>query len=455
MTGNLASFRLTGARLIDPAATTDVIGDIAIVEGMLVPPSEAPSSLPEVAAAGLVVAPGLCDMGAHLASDLDDAAAVTDLARSAARGGFTSVCVLPDATRPLRDVAAVARLSQLGADAGLRLRIVASLTRRGDAQHEREQLADLAALVEAGAVAVAADRFTPAALTRAALIYLAPLDVPLVVRPEDPSLAGATLMRSGETAMRLGIPGWPASAELIAVERDLALADGTGAWIHFARISTRASLDAIRRARDAGVRVTCDVTTHHLALFDEWVAGERHFAWESRATTDRAAFATPLDPELAYDGNCRIDPPRPSLADAGHLLDAVADATVDAVATGHAPQPLQRKQVEYGAAAPGMVGLQTALPLGLTAVGAGGLDLAALLGALSSRPAKLIGEQRSLATGQPADLVVFDPAARWQVEREALASVHANTPLLGRQLSGVVRLTVADGQITHDALTET
>lgn len=457
MTDALASFRLTGARLVDPAAATDAIGDITIVDGTLVPPSRAPSSLPEVAAAGLIVAPGLCDLGAQLAPDLDYAAAVADLAHAAARGGFTTICLLPDATRPLDDAASVAHLSQLGADAGLRLRVVASLTHRNDRGNgagEGRRLADLATLVEAGAVAVAADGFTPAALTRAALIYLAPLNVPLLVRPEDPSLAGGTLTRSGETATRLGISGWPASAELIAVERDLALAEGTGAWIHFARISTRASLDAIRRARDAGVRVTCDVTPHHLALFDEWVAGERHFAWQSgAAASGDNAFASPLDPELAYDGNCRLDPPLPSLADAGHLLRAVVEGTVDAVATGHAPQPLQRKQVEYAAAVPGMIGLQTALPLGLAAVEAGCIDLSALLGALSSGPAELIGEQRSLATGQPADLVVFDPVARWRVEREALASVHANTPLLGQQLPGVVRLTVTNGRIAYDALT--
>ena len=158
-----------------------------------------------------------------------------------------------------------------------------------------------------------------------------------------------------------------------------------------------------------------------------------------------------LDPHLAYDGSCRVNPPLASRQDALAILAALGDGTVDAIATDHAPHAPERTLVPFGQAAPGIIGLETALSLGLAAVEAGALPLPALLGALSTGPARVIGAQRSLATGQPADLVAFDPAARWTPARDTLASRSANTPLLGRELPGVVRLTVAAGRITYRA----
>jgi dihydroorotase len=426
-----ASFLLAGARLVDPSSGTDVVADLAVVDGMLAEPSP---DLRRLDGRGLVVAPGLCDLRASLAPDLDDPAAIADLARCAARGGYTSVCL---ASSPERSRDIPARV------AGLHLRAMGAMTRDGAG----EQLADLRALADAGVVGVSDAATRSAGLTRAALLYLAPLGLPLVVRAEEPSLSGGALVRAGRISTRLGLGGWPPSAEVVVVERDLALAAETGGWIHFSRISTAGALDAIRRGRAGGVRVTCDVAASHLALWDGWVAGDRRFSWD--AADDGSPFTRPLDPSLAYDGACRTDPPLPSLADARALLAGVADGTVDAVVSDHAPQPPQRKLVEFAAAAPGMVALQTSLSLGLAAVEAGALELHALLAALTSRPAALVGERRTLAIGSPADLVVFDPSARWVVERETLASVHANTPLLGREVPGAVRLTLADGRITH------
>jgi dihydroorotase len=191
------------------------------------------------------------------------------------------------------------------------------------------------------------------------------------------------------------------------------------------------------------------VAPHHLALTDAWVAGDRHFAWENGR--DPEAGSGGLDPELAYDGTCRVNPPLPTREDALALLAAVADGTVDAIATDHAPHPPERKAVPFAEAAPGLIGLETALGVGLAAVVAGRLELSTLLAALSTRPAALIGESRSLAAGSSADLVVFDPRRSWRVERSAFASRSANTPLLGLDLPGVVRLTVAAGRITYDA----
>ena len=184
--------------------------------------------------------------------------------------------------------------------------------------------------------------------------------------------------------------------------------------------------------------MTCDVTPHHLALTDAWVAGSRRFAWEEPDT----------DAARAYDGACRVNPPLASREDALALLAGLADGTVDAIATDHAPHPPERKLVPFEEAAPGIIGLETALSVGLAAVEAGRLKLPTLVAALSTRPAAVIGESRSLA-GEPADLVLFDPGARWRVANESLASHSANTPLLGMELPGVVRLTLADGRITY------
>ena len=191
------------------------------------------------------------------------------------------------------------------------------------------------------------------------------------------------------------------------------------------------------------------MTPHHLALTDTWVAGSRQFAWEEPTGVAADPFGAPLDAALAYDAACRVNPPLASRADALALLAGLADGTIDAIATDHAPHPRERKLVEFGAAAPGMIGLETALSLGLAAVEAGCLELPRLLQAMSAGPAALIGESRSLQVGAAADLVVFDPAARWRVEAGSLASASSNTPLLGMELPGVVRLTVADGRITY------
>jgi dihydroorotase len=190
--------------------------------------------------------------------------------------------------------------------------------------------------------------------------------------------------------------------------------------------------------------VTADVTPHHLALADTWVAGDRHLAW------DEPDNELVLDPDLAYQGATRVNPPLPTRADAAALLAALRDGTIDAIATDHAPHPPERKAVPFAEAAPGLIGLETALGIGLLAVEAGRLELSKLLAALSTRPAALIGESRRLVDGGPADLVVFDPNQRWTVGPDTLASASANTPLLGMELPGMVRLTVADGRVTWD-----
>ncbi len=361
--------------------------------------------------------------------------------RAAAHGGYATVCAMPNTDPPLDEAARVAYVQQLSRDAAARVRVIAAAT-RGRAGEQPTELAELGALGVVGAsddgAAIASAR-----VARALLTYLSPLALPLIEHAEDPGLAEGSVMRAGAVATRLGLAGWPASAELTVVERDIALAAETGGWVHFTHLSTRAALDAVRRARERGTRVTCDVTPHHLAMTDAWVAGARSFSWEA-ADEDGT-----LDPALAYDGSCRVNPPLTTRDDALALLAGVEDGSVDAIATDHAPHPTQHKEVEFADAAPGMIGLETALSLGLAAVAGGALSLPALVAALSSRPAALIGERRSLTAGEIADLVLVDLDARWQVEASALASASSNTPLLGRELPGVVRLTMADGRLTY------
>ena len=441
-----ASFLLTGARIIDPSSGTDAVADLTVVDGVVVAPADAPSGLPRRDGDGLVVAPGFCDLHTHLRQPGGEAGETVESgARAAAHGGFTMICAMPNTDPPLDDAARAAFVSSLGREAACAVRVIGAVTRG----RLGERLTDLAELADAGVVGVSDDgsAVSSAALVRSALTYLAPLGLPLIEHCEEPSLAAGAVMRAGATATRLGLGGWPASAELTIVERDIALAEETGGWVHLTHLSTAVALDAVRRAKARGVHVTCDVTPHHLALTDAWVAGDRHFAWEEPAAS---SFSGALDPALAYDGCCRVNPPLSSRADALALLAGVADGTVDAIATDHAPHPVERKLVEFGAASPGMIGLETALSLGLAAVEAGCLTLAQLVAALSVRPAALIGEEHSLAAGARADLVVFAPALRWTVDEETLASRSTNTPLLGRELPGVVRLTVAGGRITYD-----
>lgn len=443
-----ATFVLAGARVIDPSTGEDAVRDVAVVAGQLVDAAVAPADAPRLEGRGLVVGPGLCDLHVHLREPgMERAETVDSGTRAAAHGGFTTICAMPNTDPPLDEPARVAMVLNRARNRACRVRVIAAATRG----REGERITEIGELAEMGIAGVSDDGSVVASarVARGLLAYLAPLGLPLIEHAEDPALAAGSVMRAGATSTRLGLPGWPASAELSIVERDIALAHETGGWVHFTHLSTAGGLDAIRRAKERGVRVTCDVTPHHLAMTDAWVAGWRGFAWEQPSGVAADPFGAPLDPALAYDSACRVNPPLAPQVDALALLAGVADGTIDAIATDHAPHPRERKGVEFGAAAPGMIGLETALSLGLAAVEAGSLEMMRLVESLSTRPANLIGETRSLADGSVADLVVFDPAAHWRVEASGLASASSNTPLLGMELPGVVRMTVAGGRITY------
>ena len=282
--------------------------------------------------------------------------------------------------------------------------------------------------------------------------------LPIVDHPEDAGLTDGAEANDGFIATVLGLRGWPAAAEEMAVARDLAVLadvcrDVPGARLHLTHVSTAGALDLVRRAKAAGLPVTCDVTPHHLALTDEWVAGARRWAWEASGDpwSDGAIVAGP------YATSLRVNPPLRAPDDAAACLAALLDGTADAVATDHAPHTEVDKAVEFGTAANGISGIETALGVLLAAVEAGRLPLARAIEALTTGPAGVLGVRSrragsvGLVEGAPADLVVFDRSERWTVTADALASRGKNTPLLGMELAGRVLLTIAHGRIAYEA----
>jgi dihydroorotase len=326
-----------------------------------------------------------------------------------------------------------------------------------------EQLAAMGELADAG-VAGFSDDGSPVQhpeLFRNALAYAGMLGLPLIDHPEDLALTGGAEAHAGLIATVLGLKGWPAAAESNAVARDIALlsevvGDVPGARLHLTHLSTAASFEYVRRARAAGLPVTCDVTPHHLALTDEWVAGARRWAWaaldeQGRSRDpwrDRALVAAP------YDSSLRVNPPLRSAADARACLEALVDGTVDAIVTDHAPHTAVDKDVEFGLARPGIAGIETALGVLLELVDAGLLPLARLVEALTTGPAMVMpsaGARVGFEPGRPADLVVFDRAERWTVGSDTLRTRGFGNPLAGRALPGAVLLAVAAGRLAYEA----
>jgi dihydroorotase len=363
---------------------------------------------------------------------------------------------MPNTTPPLDEPGVLATIRSAAAASGSPVELLAygAVT----AGRAGETLAALGELADAGVVGFSDDGspVRSATVLRNALAYAGTLGLPIVDHAEDATQTDGAEANDGFVATVLGLRGWPASAEETAVARDLAILtdvvrDVQGARLHLTHVSTAGALELVRRAKAAGLPVTCDVTPHHLALSDEWLAGARRFAWEAGADgdpwRDEAIVATPFASSL------RVNPPLRTPADALACLAAVADGTADAIATDHAPHTEVDKAVEFGSAANGISGIETALGLVLAAVEAGQVPLTRALAALSVGPAAIAGRRRGLVEGEPADLVVFDGAERWTVTTETLASKGKNSPLIGMELNGRVLLTIASGRLAYEAPT--
>ena len=442
--------------LVDPAGGREGPADLVVRDGIL----EAVTWLDGadadgVDATGVIVAPGFIDLHAHLREPgNEDAETVATGLAAAAHGGFTTVCVMPNTTPALDEPGVLAAIRGAAASSGSAVELLAygAVT----AGRTGETLAAIGELADAGVVGFSDDGapVRSAAILRNALTYAGALGLPIVDHSEDPTQTDGAEANEGFVATVLGLRGWPAAAEEAAVARDLAILaevvrDVPGARLHLTHLSTVGALDLVRRAKTAGLPVTCDVTPHHLALTDEWLAGGRRFSWEAGPDPDPWRDDTIV--AQPYSTSLRVNPPLRTPADALACLAALTDGTADAIATDHAPHTEVDKMVEFGAAANGISGIETALGLVLAAVDAGHLPLATAIAALTVGPAGIVGGERALTAGAPADLVVFDRSDRWIVEPGALASKGKNTPLLAMQLSGRVLLTMAGGGVAYEA----
>ncbi|TVQ36264.1 MAG: dihydroorotase [Geminicoccaceae bacterium] len=418
---------ITGARLLDPASSRDAFGGVRIEDGRItdlgpaVTAATAPAGATVIDALGHVLAPGLVDMAVHFGEPGEEEKETFDSgSRAALAGGVTSLALLPD-TDPIVDDPAmleyVARRSRRVR--GVKVHPMAALTRGFGG----EQLAEIGLLREAGAVAFT-DATRPLAdsrVLRRALAYAKPFDALIVQRPEDRTLAPSGVMNEGAIATRLGLAGIPHCAELIMLERDLRLVELTGARYHASQLSTAAAVGVIRAAKARGLRVTCDVSPHHLTLNELEVEGYRTFA--------------------------KVRPPLRTEADRQALVEGVLDGTIDAIASDHRPQDQDSKRLPFAQAAFGAIGVQTMLPVCLRLVHEGTIPLSTLLQRLTAGPAAVLGLNAGrLAVGAPGDLVLFDLEAPWKIALRDLESLAKNTPFEGRLVQGRVLRTFVDGR---------
>jgi dihydroorotase len=433
----MTSLAVRGGRVLDPSRGVDLVGDVLIVDGRIaaVGPDAGRDAGEAVDASGLLVLPGLVDVHCHLREPgLEHKETIESGTLAAARGGFTTVCCMPNTEPPL-DTPAMVRWVRQRAEQVAHVRVlpIACTTR----ERKGRELADLAELAEAGAVAFSddGDPVADPALLRRALEYASVLGLPLIEHCEDKLLSAGGVMHEGWVATRLGLRGIPAAAEESAVARALTLAAETGGHLHVAHVSTAGAVALVEAYRARGAPVTAEVTPHHLCLTHEAVMG----SGESPGG-------------LAYDTNAKVNPPLRTRADVGACRDGLSRGVIDCIATDHAPHAVEDKLCEFDLAAFGISGLETALALCLSLVHEGRLHLMRLAEAMTIGPVRALGLDRhvpglgTLAVGAPGDVTVVDLQQEWTVEPERFASKGKNTPLAGRRLRGRVVCTIYGGR---------
>jgi len=421
---------IKNGRVIDPASGTDAKRNIWIDGERIarIAPAEVPkdsSSAPNgetIDAAGLVVAPGFIDLHCHLREPGGEGSETIETGtRAAARGGFTAVCPMPN-TRPVNDNASVTRaiLERAAVVASTHVWPIgaASIGSRGEA------LAEIGAMQKAGIVGVSDDGHPIATskLLRQVMDYCRALDLPVIDHCEDSSLFAGAVMREGRQSVRLGLRGMPAATESIAVGRDIQVTELTGCRFHVAHMSSRQSLDLVRAAKKRGLRVSCEVTPHHFTLCDE---------------------------DVVYDSHFKMNPPLASTEDRAALIEGLADGTVDAIATDHAPHEAAIKEVEFDRAPFGVTGFETALALALQLVHAGRLSLVRMVELFTTGPAGVLGRKRSIAAGEPADLTIFSTDSPWTFHVKQSASKSRNSPFDERNFRGAPMFTIVAGRVAY------
>lgn len=425
---------IRGGHIIDPSQGIDHVGDLLIAEGKIVQArgTVIPGETMNLDASGLTVCPGFIDLHCHLREPgFEDKETIATGTKAAAIGGFATVCCMANTEPPLDAPAAVNWLKQKASRDGLVGVLPVGCITKG---RKGEELNDMAELTEAGVVAFSddGDPVTSSQLMRRAMEYSRDLGLPVIDHCEDKTLSDNGIINEGQMSAKLGIKGIPAAAEEVMVARDLILAKLTGARLHIAHVSTKGSVELIRRAKEEGISVTAEVTPHHLTLTEERIMG--------KASNE------------PFDTNAKVNPPLRTKEDVQALIEGLKGGVIDAVATDHAPHTLADKNCGLELAAFGISGFETAFGCLMSLVHEGKIDLAMLLSKLTCEPAKVIGRNGELGTlkaGAPANITIFDPDREWIVDSRNFASKGKNTPYDGYKFKGKVMVTIVSGKIVY------
>ncbi len=429
--GDLRPLLLADARLVDPASGRDERGGLLVVDGVVralgsgVKPGDAPENAEIVQCRGRILAPGLVDLRAFIGEPGEShRETIASASRAAAAGGVTTIVCMPETNPPVDDPAVVDFLLARARDTAIvRVHPMAAITKNLGGT----EMAEIGLLKEAGAVAFGdgARTITSARVLRRALTYARDFGALLVHHTEDPDLAGGGVMNEGELASRLGLPGRTHAAEATILERDIRLVRLTGGRYHAALVTCRDSIDIIAAAKAEGLPVTCSTSINHIALNENDVGDYRTFL--------------------------KLSPPLRTEADRQALVAAVAEGTIDCVVSDHNPQDVEQKRQPFAEAADGAIGLETMLVAGLRLVHQGEIALPALLRAMSTRPAEILGlPGGSLRAGAPADLVLIDPDVPWVLDAATLRSKSKNTPFDEARFQGRALRTIVAGRTVYE-----
>ena len=437
---------IKGGRLIDPSQGIDGIADLLVEDGVvsgMAQHIDAPEHAEVIDATGMVVCPGFIDVHCHLREPgFEDKETIATGTLAAARGGFTTVCAMPN-TNPTMDTASTLEyvLRKARDEAAVRVLPIGCVTK----QSKGTELAEMGELAEAGAIGFSDDGnpVVNSNIMRQALSYSSALGLPIINHCEEPSLFHGGSMNEGWISNRLGIKGIPNSAEDIMVARDINLAELTDGRYHVAHLSTAGALELVRRAKERGMKnVTAEVTPHHLTLTDEAILGRT-----ADGSNGSGAYA-PLT-SAAYDTTAKVNPPLREQADMEAMIQGLRDGVIDLIATDHAPHNRTDKECTFHEAAFGISTLETALGQLMALVHSGAIDLPLLIEKMTLAPARFLRRTDigTLKQGAPADITIIDPDTKWVVDTAQFASKGKNTPLQGATLRGKVHATLVGGKV--------
>ncbi|MBM3118533.1 MAG: dihydroorotase [Chloroflexi bacterium] len=431
---------ISRGRILDPSQRLDKVADLLITEGKIswiggkdkAPPKP---DLTTIDATGLIVCPGFIDLHCHLREPgFEDKETIATGTKAAAKGGFTTVCCMPNTNPPLDNQASIDYVKKTAETDGVVRVLPIGCVTKG---RQGKELTEMSELAKLGVIGFSDDGkpVTSSRIMALAMDYSQTLGLPIIDHCEDKELIDGGSMNDGWVSARLGLKGMPKAAEEIIVARDIILAQMTGARLHIAHVSTEGSVELIRHAKERGIAVSAEVTPHHLTLTEERVMGKR------------------TDKQMTYDTNAKVNPPLRTKADIAALLEGLNDGTIDIIATDHAPHTLVDKMCEFGLAAFGISGFETAFASLLSLVHSGELDVMTLISKLTYEPAKVIGtrygELGTLKPGCCADITIFNPDNEWTVSSRDFVSKGKNTPFDGYQFKGKVMATIVAGKIVY------